>query len=48
MKRFYRYGNVVVLRSDNPNKKRFPDIEIGMEEFQGIRIFRINQEIRKI
>ena len=48
VKRFYRYGDVVVLRSDNPNKKRFPDLEIGVEEFNRIRMFRINQVIRKI
>ena len=46
VKRYYRYGDTIVLRSDNPDKNRFPDIEINSANGDNVKIFRITKSMR--
>lgn len=47
VKRFYKYGDVIVLRSDNPDKAKYPDIELSENNHNGVRIYRVTKSIRE-
>lgn len=44
IKRYYKYGDVIVLKSDNP---QYPDIEINGGNHEGVRIYRVKKTIRE-
>jgi phage repressor protein C with HTH and peptisase S24 domain len=46
VKRYFRYGDFVILRSDNPNREKYPDIELDISQPNDVKIYRITQSIR--
>lgn len=46
VKRYFKYGNTIVLKSDNPDPKH-KDIELNDENAQDVRIYRVTKSIRE-
>ncbi|MEW5724410.1 MAG: S24 family peptidase [Thermodesulfobacteriota bacterium] len=44
VKRYYRYGDTIVLRSDN---EAYGEITLSQENSRGVRIFRVTRSIRQ-
>lgn len=45
VKRYYQYGDTIVLKSDNP---AFEDVEINANNGNGVKIYRVKKSIREI
>ncbi len=45
VKRYYRYGDTIVLKSDNPDSK-YSEITLAAENSKSIRMYRVTKSIR--